>query len=61
MILILTPIYGFLLTYQMSWPMFYMSILSSYSMLGEPIPELTPYLPNKDFHILSHHYQRVYY
>lgn len=58
---VLTPGYAFLLTYKMDWGMFYMAIFSSYSMTGEPIPEITPYLTNKDFHLLSHHYQRVYY
>lgn len=60
-LLFLTPSYGFLLTYKMDWGMFYMSIFSSYSMLGEPVPEITPYLTNQDFHLFSNHYQRVYY
>lgn len=58
---LLTPSYAFLLTYNMDWGMFYMAIFSSYSMTGEPIPEITPYLTNRDFHLLSHHYQRVYF
>jgi len=53
-LIVLTPAYAFLMTYKMDWGMFYMAIFSSYSMLGEPIPEITPYLTDKDFHLLSH-------
>ena len=53
-VILLTPGYAFILTYRMDWGMFYMALLSSYSLLGEPIPEITPYLTDKDFHLLSH-------
>jgi len=53
-LIILTPGYAFILTYTMDWGMFYMSLMSSYSMLGEPIPEITPYMTDKDFHLFSH-------
>ena len=59
--LLLGPITAFMLTFNFSWILFVVSIFSCYSLLGEPIPELTPYLTNSDFHILSHHYQRVYW
>lgn len=54
LVILLTPCYAFLLTYKMNWAMFYMAIVSSYSMTGEPIPEITPYLTNQDFHLLSY-------
>ena len=36
-------------------------ILSSYSLISEVIPEVTPYGTDDSFSLFSHHYQRIYY
>ena len=36
-------------------------LFSSYSLVGAPIPENTPYGTDDSFSLVSHHYQRVYY
>jgi len=54
--MLLTTSVTFLACTDPSWQVFAVSIMSCYSLLGEPIPETTPYLTNGNFHILSHHY-----
>ena len=34
---------------------------SSYSLIGAPIPENTPYGTDDSFSLVSHHYQRILY
>ena len=36
-------------------------LFSSYSLLSQPIPEVTPYGTDDSFSLFSHHYQRCYY
>ena len=38
-----------------------MVLFSSYSLLSQPIPEVTPYGTDDSFSLFSHHYQRCYY
>ena len=60
-VMILAPGVTFLACASISWQVIVVTFFSCYSLLGEPIPETTPYVPNGNFHILSDHYQRVYY
>lgn len=36
-------------------------LFSSYSLLSQPIPEVSPYGTDDSFSLFSHHYQRCYY
>ena len=71
-LLMLIPLYGFLATY-FCHPLttleitsnanlaYLVVVFSSYSLVGQPIPENTPYGTDDSFSFVSHHYQRIIY